>query len=186
VNAELMCILKPMDSPLYATAFYLVVDTARRTIRFAKAGHPNPLLLKRSTGEVKTLNCPRGTQGPALGLIANAKYCTCETPLEPDDLIFMFTDGICEVFDRADNEFGVDKLAAALKQRRELPLDALLDGVLAEARAFSATNSFDDDVCLIAIESVATKKDHPPSPVPLLRATPDANVATGKRAKFGQ
>jgi len=154
INAELMCILKPMDSPIYTTAFYLVADAARRQIRFAKAGHPNPLRLRRSTGEVTTLQCPAGSKGPALGMIPTAKYGNSEYPLEPDDLILLFTDGIYEVFDAAENEFGPERLAATLQARRELPLDALLDCLLTEARNFSATKSFDDDVCLIALEAV--------------------------------
>ena len=154
VNAELMCILKPMDSPLYATAFYLVADAARGEIRFAKAGHPSPLRLRRQTGEVKTLECPAGSKGPALGMINNARYRNCEGSLESGDLIVLFTDGIFEVFDAAEKEFGPEKLAAALRQRGGLPLDALLDGLITEARNFSVTRTFDDDVCLVALEAV--------------------------------
>ena len=157
VNAELMCILKPMDSPLYATAFYLVADAARKEVRFAKAGHPNPLLIHRPTGEIKTLKCAAGTAGPALGMVGDATYRNCQSPLEPGDLILLFTDGIYEVFDAAENEFGSEKLAAALQQHRQLPLDALLDGLIAAARNFSATKSFDDDVCLVALEAVQGK-----------------------------
>jgi len=155
VNAELMGILKPMDSPLYATAFYLVADVARREICFAKAGHPNPLRLHRLTGEIETLKCAAGAAGPALGMIGNARYGNCQSVLAADDVIVLFTDGIYEVFDAADNEFGPEKLAAALKERGKLPLDALLDGLMMEARNFCATKAFDDDVCLIALEAVA-------------------------------
>ena len=154
VNAELMCILKPMDSPLYATAFYLVADAASKKMRYAKAGHPNPLLLRRLTGEVVTLECPAGAKGPALGMISNAKYCNCEGRIEPDDFIVLFTDGIYEVFDAADQEFGPERLATTLKQGRELPVDALLDSLITAARSYSATKSFDDDVCLIGLEAV--------------------------------
>jgi sigma-B regulation protein RsbU (phosphoserine phosphatase) len=154
VNAELMSILKPMDSPLYATTFYLVADAALGQIRFSKAGHPNPLLLQRQTGEVKTLKCDSGKSGPALGMMVKAKYYNCEHPLAADDLILLFTDGIYEVFDTAEKEFGPEKLAAALKLRRELPLDALMDGLLTEARNYSAEKNFDDDICLIALEAV--------------------------------
>jgi hypothetical protein len=59
------------------------------------------------------------------------------------------------VFDATDNEFGPEKLAVALKERGKLPLDALLDGLMMEARNFCATKAFDDDVCLIALEAVA-------------------------------
>jgi serine phosphatase RsbU (regulator of sigma subunit) len=154
VNAELMCILKPMDSPLYATAFYLVADAARKEIRFAKAGHPNPLLLRRLTGEVRTLKCPPGCKGPALGMVSNAKFHNCQDSLESDDLILMFTDGIYEIFDAANNEFGPEKLASLLQERRALPMEALLDDLFVAARNFSATGSFDDDVCLVALEAL--------------------------------
>ncbi len=59
INAELMHILKPMDGLLYATAFYLVADVKNRQIRFARAGHPNPLVICRQTGEVKNAEMRR-------------------------------------------------------------------------------------------------------------------------------
>ncbi len=153
VNAELMCILKPMDSPLYATAFYLLADAALGQIRFSKAGHPNPLLLQRLTGEVKTLKCAAGCAGPALGMRADAKYFNCEHPLAADDLILLFTDGIYEVFDASEKEYGPEQVATTLTQLRNQPLDALLDGLLSAARNYSADKNFDDDVCLIALEA---------------------------------
>ena len=89
--------------------------------------------------------------------MANAKYANCEHPLKPDDSILLFTDGIYEVFDAADQEFGPEKVAAFLKNNHALPLDALLDGLLAAARSHSATKTFDDDVCLIAMEAVSVQ-----------------------------
>lgn len=154
INAELMCILKPMDSLLYATAFYLVADAAERKIRFAKAGHPNPLLMHRPTGEVKELKSTMAAQGPALGIKNTVKYGSNECALEPDDLLLLFTDGLYEVFDGAENEFGLPRLVCALQQRRNLPLDALMDGLVAEVRNYSAGKVFDDDVCLVALEAV--------------------------------
>ncbi len=154
VNAELMLILKPMDNPLYATAFYLVADAAAREVRFTKAGHPNPLLLRRATGEVQPLKCTGGVQGPALGMVSGAHYGTCSFPLEPRDLILLFTDGIHEVFDAEEKEFGLEKLGAALKQHAGEPLDILLDGLITEVRRHSASGNFEDDVCLIALEAI--------------------------------
>ena len=87
-------------------------------------------------------------------MMVNTIYINCAQPLEPDDLILLFTDGIYEVFNATENEFGSEKLAAFLKTNRELPMDKLLDELLAEAKSFSATKSFDDDVCLIALEAL--------------------------------
>jgi serine phosphatase RsbU (regulator of sigma subunit) len=154
INAELMGILKPMDSPLYATAFYLVADVGNKKIRFAKAGHPNPLVMHRRTGEVRTLKCADGSQGPALGMSVNARYGSSECTLETDDLILLFTDGIYEVFDAGEKEFGLKGLVAAVQQRREQSLDAIMDDLIAKARDHSATKSFDDDICLVALETM--------------------------------
>jgi serine phosphatase RsbU (regulator of sigma subunit) len=154
LNAELITILKPMESPLYATAFYLVVDAAAGTIRFAKAGHPAPMRLQRATGEVRRLQCEAGKGGPALGLLSDAAYGNCEQSLAPGDLILLFTDGIYEVFDAAGNEFGPESVAAFLTRHRQQPLEALLDGLVAAARNFSPDRNFEDDVCLIALEAL--------------------------------
>ena len=155
VNRELMGILKPTENLLYATAYYLVADLNRGEVRHAKAGHPHPLRWSRAAGAVQSLTCPPGTKGPALGLNAAYQYCTCTAPLEPGDRLLLFTDGIYEVFDARDAEYGLEHLAAGVGERRDSPLEALLDGLLAEARGFAATKAFDDDVCLVALEVVA-------------------------------
>jgi serine phosphatase RsbU (regulator of sigma subunit) len=153
INAELMCILKPGNGPLYATAFYLVADIARQQIRFARAGHPNPLVMQRFTGQFRTLKCVAGTQGPALGMFNDARYGSNECPLERGDIILLFTDGLYEVFDATEKEFGLNGLTSVLQRQKNQPLNAMLDGLLTEARGHSATDRFDDDVCLVALEA---------------------------------
>lgn len=154
VNAELKSILRPMDSAMFATAFYLVADVGEGIIRYSKAGHPNPLVLHRKTGEVKTLTCPKQAQGPALGMFEHTRYSSCEAPLEADHLILLFTDGLYEVFNAEEVEFGLERLAPALTKRCGLPLDKIVDGVLAEVRSHAVNASFEDDVCLVAVEAV--------------------------------
>ena len=155
VNRELMNILKPAENLLYATAFYLVADLVRGEIRYAKAGHPHPLRWSRAGGEVTSLDCVHGSKGPALGLNARAEFCTCTAPLSAGDLILLFTDGIYEVFDAAEIEYGVDRLATGARSRREQPLEVLVNGLFAEAKNHAATKIFDDDVCLVALEAIA-------------------------------
>ena len=155
VNRELMNILKPTENLLYATAFYLVADLVRGEIRYAKAGHPHPLRWSRVGGEVTSLDCVHGSKGPALGLNARAEFCTCTAPLSAGDLILLFTDGIYEVFDAAEIEYGLDRLATGARSRREQPLEVLVNGLFAEAKNHAAAKIFDDDVCLVALEVIA-------------------------------
>ena len=156
VNAELKSILRPLDSTMFATAFYLVADVAGGVIRYSKAGHPNPLILQRRTGEVKSLVCPKTAQGPALGMFDDIHYGSCEAPLEAENLILLFTDGLYEVFDANEIEFGLERLAPALEKRCGQSLDIMVEGLVADVRHYAADAEFEDDVCLVAVEAMRT------------------------------
>ncbi len=154
LNAELITILKPMESPLYATAFYLVADAAGGTIRFAKAGHPAPMRWRRTDGAVERLQCAAGKGGPALGLLNQAQYANCDQSFAPGDMVLFFTDGIYEIFDAKGDEFGPERMMAFLASHRHQPVEILLDGLLNGARSFAADGKFEDDVCLILMEAL--------------------------------
>jgi serine phosphatase RsbU (regulator of sigma subunit) len=157
VNTGLMSILKAMDDTLYATAFYLAVDAGQGVVRYAKAGHPDPLVLNRDTGDVRVLQSPVGVKGPALGIHAAARYGTSEARLEAGDLLVVFTDGIAEVFDAQEREFGSSGMISALKSRRRQPVAVTLDGLLEDSRRHAGNGGFDDDICLVALEAVSTE-----------------------------
>ena len=151
MNHRLAVILKQIEEPLYATALYLVADVASGQMHYAKAGHPLPLHLHRSGGEVTPLPVPKPV-GAALGLFENTTYPVSQRPLATGDVILFFTDGLIEVPNAADEDFGPDRLQAAIRSRGKLGLSELLDGVVAEVHAYSATPEFADDFCLLGME----------------------------------
>jgi serine phosphatase RsbU (regulator of sigma subunit) len=152
VNGELKAILKQVGNPMFATAFYLVADVRRGNVRFARAVHPPPLQLNRRTGEVKPLCCLPGTEGPALGVFPTARYGNSSGSLDASDCIFLFTDGLYEVFDAASNEFGRERLTDAIHSRCAMPLQQLVDDVFGEVLTHSVNHEFEDDVCLVGME----------------------------------
>jgi serine phosphatase RsbU (regulator of sigma subunit) len=157
MNCELRSILKQTGGPMFATAFYLMADVNTGEIRYAKAGHPNPLHLRRSADLLEALSCAAGTQGPPLGLFDESRYGTNTGSLAAGDMILFYTDGVHEVFDREEHEFGDRGLQAAIMKRRGLPLDNLLSGVVSDARDFAGNSHFSDDVCLVGMEWVQTE-----------------------------
>lgn len=154
VNVGLLSILKAMDDILYATAFYMAVDVTEGVIQYAKAGHPEPLVLNQTTGEVRVLELPAKLKGPALGLYESAKYGTAKSSLQAGDFVLLFTDGISEVFDVENKEFGEAGMMSVLKAHCRQPVAATLDKLLEIARLHADKKSFDDDVCLVAMEAV--------------------------------
>jgi serine phosphatase RsbU (regulator of sigma subunit) len=153
LNCDLHSILNQNDESMYASAIYMVIDTASHQIRWASAGHPCPLHLCRHDGRVEPLSLPKEKRGKVLGLFEDSIYPTCEAPLQPGDILLLFTDGVYEVF-RGKEEFGVDGVMATVRQNLARPVSELLDRILDAARVFGDIQNFEDDVCLLAIETV--------------------------------
>ncbi len=148
LNAGLLEILRHTDQLLLTTAFYLVVDLRRGELRCADAGHPRPFHLRGRTGRVERIHCAAGA---VLGL-TEGTYPTTTISVEEGDLLVLFTDGVFEVADENGREYGEECLQAALQRRAALSPASLFAETLDEARAFSATKEFNDDVCLLGIE----------------------------------
>lgn len=151
MNRKLAAILKQIEESIYATAFYMVIDVAEGRLRYAKAGHPAPLHLQRRAKTVAPL-AMRPKAGAALGLFEDTAYIAGECALAEDDALLLFTDGLFEVPNAEDEDYGQERLVEAAGARLALPLPALLDGMIADVRTYSNGAEFDDDVCLLGIE----------------------------------
>ena len=157
LNEDLFAILRDNDETMYATAIYLVIDAESLEVRWSSAGHPSPLLLRRHDASVELLPLSREKRGKVLGLVPSSAYDTGETVLRPGDQLLLYTDGIYEIFS-GDKEFGIDGLASILRENLPLATPQLLDKALQAARAFSGSDAFEDDVCLLAIDIADGKK----------------------------
>jgi sigma-B regulation protein RsbU (phosphoserine phosphatase) len=154
INLRLIAILTQTRSPMFASAFYLVIDLARGELRYSSAGHPSPLLVRRSAGVVEPLRFPNSRPGPALGVFEESEYPLCRSALARHDLIVLYTDGLYEVEGTAGEEYGPDRLLAAVRQRVDLPVEQLFDELLADIRQYAGKQGFVDDVCIVGAEVV--------------------------------
>jgi sigma-B regulation protein RsbU (phosphoserine phosphatase) len=152
INHGLSTILRATEEPLFATAVYLVADIAAQELRYANAGHPAPLHLQKQSARVEPLTPPPLGGSLALGMIEQTTYPTTVTRLAAGDRLLLFTDGIYEVFDAQQEEFGKERLLAAARQAGAAPVEQWLDNVIGASQAFSASGNFSDDVCLLAVE----------------------------------
>ncbi|RYD77275.1 MAG: response regulator, partial [Verrucomicrobiaceae bacterium] len=97
LNGSLVSILRRTRSPMFASAFYILVNVETGNLCYANAGHPRPLHLNRAKGDVVSLDGPGTRPGPALGVFENSHYEQQESCLQPRDLLLLFTDGLYEV-----------------------------------------------------------------------------------------
>ncbi len=150
VNRALRSSLKNTGVPLFASAFYMVIDLSRRDLCFANAGHPHPLRVHQSLDGPKVSRLNGIKPGPALGLFDDATYTDSHTEVSLHDTLLLFTDGLIEVEASDGQLFDYPLLLSAVSKRSSLPTAELCRGIVDEVQRFSANKEFSDDVCLIA------------------------------------
>jgi sigma-B regulation protein RsbU (phosphoserine phosphatase) len=152
LNSDLSNILKSTGSPMLTTAFYLVADRTNGVVRFANAGHPKPLLVRRSAGSVESLVNVTGQSQPALGLFDDPPYQTTEIILAPGDFVMLFTDGLYEVQGQNEELYTQERMMMDVQGLLSKPNRELIDELLDAIRAFAVSHEFDDDVCIVGME----------------------------------
>jgi phosphoserine phosphatase RsbU/P len=152
INSDLFTILKTTGSPMLTTAFYLVANWRTGIMRFANAGHPKPLLVRRSAGRIEPLVNASGKSQPALGLFEDPPYQTTEINIVPGDFAMLFTDGLYEVQGPNEELYSQERLIMDVKDRLQKPAGQLFDELLAAIGSFSVDHEFADDVCLVGME----------------------------------
>ena len=154
LNYDLCSILKNTGSPMLTTAFYLVADWQSGQLRFANAGHPKPLLIRRSLNKVEPLANASGRSQPALGLFEDPAYQTTETILNAGDFVMLFTDGLYEVQGQNEELYSQERLLMDVKSLLAHPPGILFDELLQVIRTFAVGCNFDDDVCLVGMDFI--------------------------------
>ena len=137
---------------MLTTAFYLVADWRTGVMRFANAGHPKPLLVRRTTRQVQPLANAAGRSEPALGLFEDSPYQTTEITIQPGDLLMLFTDGLYEVLGPNEELYSQERMMMDVQNLLSKSNRELFDELLEAIRAFSVSHEFDDDVCLVGME----------------------------------
>ncbi len=154
LNADLCRILRQTGAMLFVTAAYLVLDLGTRSLRYAQAGHPAPLVWCPVDGVALPIRCRDDEAGPALGLIDDFRFVAVEQPVACSDRVVLYTDGAVEAARPDGEEFGPERFAEAVARCGAVPLERMIECLIAEIEEF-AGGAFGDDVCVVAIELAA-------------------------------
>ncbi len=152
INRHIRNILKQTGSPLFTTAFCLVVDVEKRIYSFGNAGHPKPFLINRLKRTAERIKETDGKRRPALGLIADTDYPTFEIPMTAGDSIMLFTDGVFEVEGPGEMLYTQEMLLELVRQHAAQPCPEIFDTILRELKGFMAQELFEDDICLVGVD----------------------------------
>jgi phosphoserine phosphatase RsbU/P len=135
----------------FVTAAYLFVDLEQRLLRYSAAGHPPMLLAARNADAVQRIE----ENGVMLGMFPEAEYTYLEIQCGQGERCLLYTDGVFEAHNAAQQEYGEVRCGEFLKSHRELPADELADALLADVASFSGHDSAgtqEDDITLVVLD----------------------------------
>ena len=146
-------LLEITQADMFVTVFYGVLDPARGTLRYARAGHDRPLLFSPSSGECRFL----AADGILLGLVEEVRLEEVSAHLRPGDLLVLYTDGITDANSPAGEFFGVERLRETVSAAGGLSAQDLCDFIFEHVDRFQTGAAQYDDMALLVVE--ATTED---------------------------
>lgn len=146
---ELNRFVADVGTTTFITCCVCVLDGARHTVTVANAGHLPPLVRRARNRCIETLSTPRGA--PPFGIDPDAVCHPMTYSLLPGDTLMLFTDGLTEAMDPADELYGETRLHQTLLAATD-DLEAITSLVIAEIDRFRQDRLPSDDLCLLGIQ----------------------------------
>jgi sigma-B regulation protein RsbU (phosphoserine phosphatase) len=135
----------------FVTAAYVYADLENNLMRYAGAGHPPVLQWRNSVGKATQVL----ENGLVLGMFEEASYQALEFPIEPGDRYVLYTDGILEAANSAQEQFGADRLMSFMKNHKHLEAEPFSQTLLDDLAGWSnqaVEQGQQDDITLLVID----------------------------------
>jgi len=140
-------LFRSTDDNKYATFFYGILNPAIGEFCYTNAGHNPPLFI---TGGGNPVLLKSG--GPVLGFLDNLTYNEETITLSSDDIIVIYSDGVTEAMDTAENEFGEERLEALVQEFRHLSSREVINTILEAVSSYSRSIDQSDDITVVVIK----------------------------------
>ncbi len=155
-------VIGDMKKGMFVTVFYVIIDSKRRRLNYASAGH-NPMILYRaSTQKTYYLN-PRGFP---IGIQLHEKDLFRKSidsdtiQLAEEDILLIYTDGITEAMNAKRDLFGEERLLKIFRENGQLRVNPFVEQIKEDILSFTEGNPQSDDITLVAIrEKTSPEKE---------------------------
>ena len=140
-------ILADARSDLFVTMFYAILQPRSGKIAYVNAGHMPPLVVRTDRGTIEELRVP----GMALGILPNERFGEYTSHLEHGDALILYTDGVTDAMNTAQESFGLDRLKELLRDHRRESAQVLVHTINDAVAAFvGEATQFDDFTLVVA------------------------------------
>jgi sigma-B regulation protein RsbU (phosphoserine phosphatase) len=135
----------------YVTATFLDLHPATGEARFVSAGHVD-CLVAAADAEPRRLS----STGAPLGLLPPGQpYTETTITVAPGDVVLLFSDGVVDAQNAADEEFGEDRVIALLRETRHEPATVVVDRLFAAIDQFVGDAPQFDDITAFALKRMS-------------------------------
>jgi phosphoserine phosphatase RsbU/P len=133
----------------FVTAFYGVLDASNKTLAYTNAGH-NPPLLMDADGTAHFIE--RG--GLPLGMFRDTRYYEYYQAIEPGQVLVLYTDGATEAEGANGEEYGRERLEAAVRASRHLSARELITAIQQDVLAWTDGRGASDDMTFFIVKAL--------------------------------
>jgi sigma-B regulation protein RsbU (phosphoserine phosphatase) len=145
-----------VQTGMYITMTYGVVDAAKNQLTLARAGHELALLSRRDGQTGLFVSEYVGSEGMPVGLVNtelfDAAIADQTLVFAPGSTLVLYTDGLTEAPNEADKEFGSARLADALRAAHAGSAREINDGILHAVADFTRSGGLRDDYTLLTVK----------------------------------
>jgi len=135
-------------SSMFVTVFYGIMNMKTGELEYGNAGHNPPYILKKDG----TIEIVPSTGDIILGVFEDQAYKSKTISMNPGDGILLFTDGVTEAFNRADEEYGEERLEKLLLTMKDFSTDKIVNTIIEDVNTFALGVAQSDDITMLSLK----------------------------------
>jgi serine phosphatase RsbU (regulator of sigma subunit) len=145
VNGELC---RFMPDGRYVTAFLGILDLAKKTFTFSRAGHPPVAHASAEKHTVKYLTMA----APLIGCFPDSEFEEADVPVSGGDVLVFYTDGLVESVNGEGDHFNMQDFEKAILDNMDKPVKHILSDISSALRTFRGSEPQADDVTILVVK----------------------------------
>ena len=123
------------------------------TIDFVNAGHPNVIHYIAKKNTIEMIKRGESKESGIIGISGFPVTFECvNVPIEKDDILLLYTDGVTETMNRNREEFGIERLKRTFLKGTDLKLEEQIQNIVDEAKTFANRAKIADDITLVMLK----------------------------------
>lgn len=157
------------EANMFVTLWIGFIDLKTGVVRYVHAGHTCPVLF--GNGEPVMI---KKIRNKVMGAWPNAEFVGQEFTMKPNDMLFLYSDGVTEAFDKDEVQFGNKRLIDALagmedafaKSGESEFCQFVCDRITKAVHEFSTDVPQSDDITVLCIRYIGNREENDLSAVP--------------------